>query len=170
MSPSALDRRQQFLDALSKEHDRTMRVLRAYPAGKSDFKPHPKSQTARELAWVLAMGHSLMVKALTTGFDWSKPSAPLPHAPATTAEIADALEQEYRQVVETLRGFEESRLDETVQFMTGPKTLGDWKKVDFLWFLLFDHVHHRGQLSVYLRMADGRVPAIYGPSGDEKWT
>jgi len=42
--------------------------------------------------------------------------------------------------------------------------------VDFLWFLLCDQIHHRGQLSVYLRMADGKVPSIYGPSGDEPWS
>jgi uncharacterized damage-inducible protein DinB len=42
-------------------------------------------------------------------------------------------------------------------------------KIDFLWFLLCDQIHHRGQLSVYLRMAGGKVPSIYGPSGDEPW-
>jgi DinB family protein len=53
-----------------------------------------------------------------------------------------------------------------LQFFVAPKTLGDYPTMEFLWFLLFDHIHHRGQLSVYLRMV-GKVPSIYGPSGDQ---
>jgi uncharacterized damage-inducible protein DinB len=60
-------------------------------------------------------------------------------------------------------------MNETVQFYTGPKTLGDFKVIDFLWFMLLDCIHHRGQLSAYLRPVGGKVPAIYGPSGDEPW-
>ena len=57
----------------------------------------------------------------------------------------------------------------SVQLFVAPKTLGDYPTMEFLWFLLFDHIHHRGQLSVYLRMV-GKVPSIYGPSGDQPWT
>jgi uncharacterized damage-inducible protein DinB len=48
--------------------------------------------------------------------------------------------------------------------------MGEISRINWVWFLLHDQIHHRGQLSVYLRMADGKVPAIYGPSGDEPWT
>jgi uncharacterized damage-inducible protein DinB len=64
----------------------------------------------------------------------------------------------------------DEKLSETVKFFTAPKTLGDIRRIDFLWFLLSDEIHHRGQFSIYLRMADGKVPSIYGPSGDEPWT
>ena len=63
----------------------------------------------------------------------------------------------------------DERLLESVKFFTGPKTLGDVRRLDFAWFLLMDEIHHRGQFSIYLRMADGIVPSIYGPSGDEPW-
>jgi len=53
--------------------------------------------------------------------------------------------------------------------MTGPKTMGQTPRIAWLWFLLSDQIHHRGQFSIYLRMADAKVPAIYGPSGDEPW-
>ena len=162
------DRRKQFLDTLEKEHARTMRVLRAYPAGQEDFRPHPKARTAKEVAAPLWLGQSLLLRALTTGFDWSKPSSP-PKPPATIAELADEVEKAHRQVVETLGSVEDASLDETVRFMVAPKTLGDFRKIDFLWFVLLDHVHHRGQLSVYLRTAGAKVPSIYGPSGDEPW-
>lgn len=63
-----------------------------------------------------------------------------------------------------------SRRDEFLGgFFVAPKTMGDIPLMEFLWYSLFDHIHHRGQLSVYLRMV-GKVPSIYGPSGDESWT
>jgi uncharacterized damage-inducible protein DinB len=161
--------KEQFQEALQREHDRSMRVLRAYPDDQSDFKPHERSRSAREVAWPLALGHGrLMVKALTTGFDWSKPPGAPPPTPARMSEIAAAVEESYQQVAEALKAADDAKLDGTVQFFVGPKTLRDTPVMDFLWFLLFDHVHHRGQLSVYLRMV-GKVPAIYGPSGDEPW-
>jgi uncharacterized damage-inducible protein DinB len=161
--------KQQLLEALEREHERTMRVLRAYPDDKSDFKAHERSRTAREVAWPLALGHGrLMVKALTTGFDWSKPPGAPPATPARMSEIAVAVERSYAEAMEALKAAADAKLDGSVQFFVGPKTLRDIPMTEFLWFLLFDHVHHRGQLSVYLRMV-GKVPSIYGPSGDEPW-
>ena len=61
------------------------------------------------------------------------------------------------------------QIHQTVKFMTGPKQMGDLRKIDVLWWLLMDSVHHRGQMSVYLRLADAKVPSIYGPSADESW-
>ena len=160
----------QFGEALEREHARTMRVLRAYPDDQSDFKPHARSRSAREVAWPLALGQErLMLKALTTGFDWSKPPDPPPPLPATIGEIADAVERSRQKVAEALKTVEDARLEGSVQFFVAPKTLGDYPTMEFLWFLLFDHIHHRGQLSVYLRMV-GKVPSIYGPSGDQPWT
>jgi len=53
--------------------------------------------------------------------------------------------------------------------MTAPKTLGPITRMNWLWFLLHDQIHHRGQLSIYLRMAGGKLPSIYGPTADEPW-
>jgi len=162
--------KQQFLDAFEREHERTMRVLRAYPDDQSDFKPHERSRSAREIAWPLVLGQErLMMKAITTGFDWSKPPGSPPSTPARVSEIAAALEQAHQKVAGAFKDLDEAKLDGSVQFFVAPKTLGDYPTMDFLWYLLFDHIHHRGQLSVYLRMV-GKVPAIYGPSGDEPWT
>jgi uncharacterized damage-inducible protein DinB len=72
-------------------------------------------------------------------------------------------------VEQTLGGMDDAALEQTVQFPVGPGKFGDFRKIDFCWFLLHDHIHHRGQLSVYIRLAGGKVPAIYGPSGDERW-
>ena len=162
--------RQQFLEAFEREHQRTMRVLRSYPDDQSDFRPHERSRAAREVAWPMALGQDpLMVKALTTGFDWSKPGGTPPPPPETMSAIAEACDQAHSKAMGALNGAEDSRLDATVQWPAGPKKIADVPVVQFLWFLLFDQIHHRGQLSVYLRMV-GKVPAIYGPSGDETWT
>jgi uncharacterized damage-inducible protein DinB len=169
MSEPRHGRKEKFLEVFGQEHERTMRVLRAYPSGKDDLKPHPRVRTAREVAWTLALGEGLMARALTTGFDWSKPPGKPPEPPGTIGEIADAVERNYQRAVEILRGLDEAKLDETVQFFVGPRKLGDYTKHDFLWFLLHDQIHHRGQLSIYLRLADAKVPSIYGPSGDEPW-
>lgn len=56
-----------------------------------------------------------------------------------------------------------------MKFFTAPKTIGDIPRIQFLWMMLSDQIHHCGQFSVYLRMADGKVPSIYGPSLDEPW-
>ena len=59
---------------------------------------------------------------------------------------------------------------ETVPFMTGPRQLEDVSKFSLCTLMLSDSIHHRGQLSVYLRMSGAKVPSIYGPSRDEPWT
>jgi uncharacterized damage-inducible protein DinB len=61
-------------------------------------------------------------------------------------------------------------LQRQVHFFRGPKTLGEFTRLEFAWFLLMDEIHHRGQFSIYSRIADAKVPSIYGPSADEPWT
>jgi hypothetical protein len=61
------------------------------------------------------------------------------------------------------------RLEAIVYFLVAPKTMGEYTRLDFLRFLLGDEIHHRGQFSIYLRVADAKVPSIYGPTADEPW-
>jgi uncharacterized damage-inducible protein DinB len=72
-------------------------------------------------------------------------------------------------VLSRLRDATNPELEGSVTFFTGPKQMGKYSLDDFAWFILHDHIHHRGQLSVYVRMAGGKVPSIYGPSADEPW-
>jgi len=159
--------RQQFINAYSQEHAITMRVLRAFPAAQAELRPHPKCKTARELAWVFVLEQGMAGVALTTGFDWSKPPGMHP-APATLEEIIAAFDQG-RQQLTALVSQKDDALSGTVKFPTGPGTIGDVPLEQFLWMTLCDQIHHRGQLSIYLRMADGKVPSIYGPTADEPW-
>ena len=109
------------------------------------------------------------MKALTTGFDWSKRATPTP-APDMLVEILSALRETHANVIELVRASSSEDLTfRTVQFLTGPKQMGDVRLMDFLWMILHDQIHHRGQMTIYSRLAGGSVPAIYGPSHDEPW-
>ena len=93
----------------------------------------------------------------------------LPKPPATLPEVISTFEAEHKAFVAHLQRTPDGDLNKTVKFMTGPKQMGDMRTMDVLWLMLMDSVHHRGQMTVYLRMADGKVPSIYGPSADEPW-
>ena len=161
--------KQQFVDAYEREHATTMRVLRNYPADKTDLRPHAKCKTARELAWVFVLERGLGTKVYHNEFATEPPSGSPPPPPASWTDLLGAIEKAHKEFGDLIRSTPDQKLTETVKFFTGPKQMGDIPRIDLLWFLLSDQIHHRGQFSVYLRMADGKVPSIYGPSGDEPW-
>jgi len=158
-----------FLGVYEAEHQRTMRVLRAYPPEKTDFKPGPTNKTARELAWVFVLERGLGTKVWHDEFAKAPPSGKPPEPPEKWADILDALEKAHKDFADLIRSTSDADLNKTVKFFVGPKTMGDYRRMDFAWFLIQDQIHHRGQFSVYLRAAGGKVPSIYGPSGDEPW-
>jgi uncharacterized damage-inducible protein DinB len=164
--PSA---KEQYLDIYEREHATTMKVLRAYPADRLDLRPHAACKTARELAWVFVIERGLGTMVFNDAFAGGVPPGEPPAAPASWEALLGALEQAHRDFADLIRATPDEKLGETVKFFTAPKTLGDIRRLDFLWFLLHDQIHHRGQFSIYLRMADGKVPSIYGPSADEPW-
>ncbi len=71
--------------------------------------------------------------------------------------------------MEVVKGVPDEELSGTVKFFVAPKTMGDVPKLQFIWMMLHDQIHHRGQFSIYPRMADAKVPSIYGPTADEPW-
>lgn len=157
--------KEQFLNTMAREFPITMRVLKAYPAAKSDLKPHAKSKTARELAWNFVSEEKACDMALDGQIEFGKMGGP----PATMADVIATYEQMHNAFVERLKKTPDAELNKTIKFFTGPKQMGDLRKMDVLWSMLMDGIHHRGQMSVYLRMADGKVPSIYGPTADEPW-
>jgi uncharacterized damage-inducible protein DinB len=160
--------RQHLSETLEREHAKTMRVLRAHPKEKCELRPHARAKSARELAWMFALEQGAMQTAMTTGFDWSKPPQ-FPPAPESFEAVLAGIEQSHAKTMELVRRLTDEDLSKPVQFFTGPGQIGDVSLHDILWTMLSDEIHHRGQFSVYLRMADGKVPSIYGPSADEPW-
>ena len=160
----------QFLEEYEKAHATTMRVLRAYPPDHLELRPHPACKTARELAWVFVLERGLGTHILKDAFAHGGMSGETPQPPESWDQLLAALEKAHKDFAEVVRGLSDEELEEKVKFLVGPRQMGDVKRMDFLWFLLHDQIHHRGQFSVYLRMAGGRVPSIYGPTADEPWT
>jgi uncharacterized damage-inducible protein DinB len=161
--------KQQFLDAYEKEHVTTMRVLRAFPTDKLELQPHATCRTAREVAWVFVLERGLGSMVFRNAFAAGVPGGEMPKAPESWDAVLAAFEQAHKDFGDLVRSTSDHQLLESVKFFTAPKTLGDVTRLQFAWFLLCDEIHHRGQFSVYLRMAGGKVPSIYGPSADEPW-
>jgi uncharacterized damage-inducible protein DinB len=163
---SAASPTQQFLDVFKRESATTRRVLHALAEEQSEFRPHPRSQCARELAAIFSLGQGGIAAALTNNWQWPPQ---FPPAPATYREVLANFEATNQAVLQALENTPDARLFETVPFFTAPKQMGEVRVIDLMWFMLLDGIHHRGQLSVYVRMTEGKVPSIYGPSADEPW-
>jgi uncharacterized damage-inducible protein DinB len=167
--PAVSSGKEQFLRAYDREHAITMRVLRAFPPEQLDFRPHELCKSARELAWVFVAERGLGKLVFENAFANGMPSGGAPEAPNDWEAILSAIESTHRDFGEMVRAMPDEKLGEQVRFFTAPKTMGDVGRLEFAWFLLHDEIHHRGQFSVYLRMAGGKVPSIYGPTRDEPW-
>ena len=146
-----------------------MRVLRALPADKADTKLHASVKTAKELAWTFAMERYLAKRVWNDEFAKGMTPGNPPAMPDKFEDVVKTIEQmsaDYRALIESAS---DSDLEANVHFFTAPKTMGEIRRIDWIWFLLHDEIHHRGQFSILLRMAGGKVPSIYGPSADEPW-
>ena len=159
--------KQQFLDAFTQEHATTMKVLRAFPGDKGEFRPHQNSQSARELAWTFVMEQGLISMALTNSL---KLGGGMPKAPENFQSIIDQFDKDFAGLVELIKKTPDTQYNtSTVNFFSGPGKTADFPVPQFCQFMLCDQIHHRGQYSVYIRLAGGKVPSIYGPSHDEPW-
>lgn len=159
--------KQQFLDTFTMEHATTMKVLNAFPKDQGEFRPHPKAKTARELAWNFVIEQGLLSAGLTSTLDLATAFKP---APANFNGIVEQFDSDFKKLADLIKNTPDDKFNTTtVKFLAGPGKIADFPMPQFAWFLLCDQIHHRGQYSVYLRMAGGKVPSIYGPSADEPW-
>jgi uncharacterized damage-inducible protein DinB len=160
--------KQQYISALKDELSRTRRFLDAFPPSASEMKPHATSQAAREIVHTMCAEAMISTKVLDGSLDMSNLSFPKP--PATWPEVVQAFNGSYDALLAAVEKTADGDFAQSIPFMTGPKQIGPVPKGDIVRFMLSDHIHHRGQLSVYLRMSGSKVPSIYGPSKDEPWS
>ncbi len=145
------------------ELSKFVKVLRAMPQGRLDYRPDPKARTAAEIAWLLATEEAALVRLLDTGVvEWKEEPAP-----ASAEDIALAFEQNAQAVNERLDRLDEAGWEKKGRFLMGDAPAWEDSIAEFVWGFLFDAIHHRGQLTTYLRPMGGKVPAIYGPSADD---
>jgi uncharacterized damage-inducible protein DinB len=151
-----------FLKAYEREFHTTMRVLSAYPKDKLDLTAD-NLRSARDIATLFVGEQAVADMAMNGNIDFSAEPSP----PASMDDIITMFETLFRRNIDRVRSLSENAYNSTVMFPTGPGTGAQLRTADVLWLTLYDMVHHRGQLSVYLRLAGGKVPSIYGPSADE---
>jgi uncharacterized damage-inducible protein DinB len=87
-------------------------------------------------------------------------SGKAPDPPESWDEILSTLEKAHAEYVELIRSTPPGEFETKVKFLTGPRQVGEMTRTEWLEFMLGDEIHHRGQFSVYLRMAGGKVPSI----------
>jgi uncharacterized damage-inducible protein DinB len=156
-----------FLDELEREAATTRRVLERVPDGRYDWKPHEKSMTLGYLAELVATMLSWLVFMINKDeldLATHEKSQPL----RTSRELVDALDQRLAEAREALANTTDEHLMTTWRLLVAGKVVSEGPRYLTLRFGVFNHLaHHRGQLSVYLRLNDAPVPAIYGPSADD---
>lgn len=142
-----------------------MRVLKSLPAGSLSYKPHDRSPSAEQVVWTLTKELKSCLDAATQfRAEWKVDSPPpLP-------EILALFEKWSNELTDAVAEMDESSWNRVAQFYYNGKVVSEQPVGQFLWFILFDAIHHRGQLSAYLRPMGGTVPSIYGPSADSKST
>ena len=146
-----------FTKFWTNESKTTHKVLSRIPEG-SDYRPDPRSRTAQEIAWQIVCEEKMLIDALESGkAEW----APAP-TPATMKEVVDAYESQRARMADRWNSLPESKWEGNLQFFGSERPASP-----MAWSFLFDIVHHRGQISTYLRPMGSTVPQIYGPSGDE---
>jgi|MudIll2142460700_1097286.scaffolds.fasta_scaffold247182_2 uncharacterized damage-inducible protein DinB len=139
-------------------------VLKAVPQDRLEYRPDPKARSAAQIVWLLAQEEAALVALLDAGSILWKETPP----PSSVAEMVAAHERSYDGVNERLAKLDEPGWQKKAAFvMEGMPTPWEDTVAEFVWGFLFDAIHHRGQLSTYLRPMGSRVPAIYGPSADD---
>ena len=141
----------------------TAAVLRALPAGSLSWAPHAGSSTAGATAWTIV--RCLGVCTRLTGL----PTAAISHAGhPDLAALVDAFMTESATLAEKLLGLQQSDWLEERSVTSGGHLLMNLPLGQILWLFHVDAIHHRGQLSTFLRGFGAKVPSIYGPSGDSQ--
>lgn len=159
--------REFFLETLKDELPRFERVILAAPQDKLDWRPHEKNKSAFELI-SQTFGYESMTFPvfLETGkIDFG---AFQPPAYITVNDVITSLQTSFAKTEEMISKMTDEDWNSKAVMMSGEKVEWETTKGRMAWGLLLDLVHHRGQLSVYLRPMGGKVPSIYGPSGDSQ--
>jgi uncharacterized damage-inducible protein DinB len=157
-----MDEKSHFLKFWNKEAAATRAVLSRIPEG-SDYRPDPKSRTAREVAWLIVREEILLAEGLEKGvLEWVE----LP-VPETMKEVLDTYDRSHDVATRKLEATDSSRWPGKVPFLFQGQEVMNEPVGDTAWGFLLDIIHHRGQISTYLRPMGSTVPQIYGPSADE---
>ena len=158
-----MNTREFLIGVFQAERPKFERVLRAVPKDQLGYRPHPRSSAAGDIVWLLASELSDACVIVDRGeLDFV-----LPPAPATLEESIAAYEHNATELEKRLARLDDAAWEKKVRFLMNGQVAWEAPLGEMLWGFLFDAIHHRGQLSSYLRPMGGKVPSIYGPSADD---
>ena len=152
-----MDEKALFTQFWTAESKTTRNVLARIPEG-SDYRPDARSRTAQEIAWQIVCEEKMIIEALENGkAEWAPPPMP-----ASMKEIVETYEKHAATFPARWNALPQERWAGELEFFGSRRPASP-----MAWSFLFDIVHHRGQITTYLRPMGSTVPQIYGPSGDE---
>ena len=150
-----------YLPALKSEQRITISIIEAIPQDKGGYRPDEISKTALDLAWHIVAAEMRFMDAVLTG-EFNLTPNPLPDSVKNSADLSAWYKDHFEQHLEKLTRLSNDRLLKIVDF----RGMFQLPAVMYLGFVLHHSVHHRGQLSMYLRPMGAKVPSIYGESWD----
>lgn len=154
--------RQFFTELCATEYPRTLAVLESTPGDKLDYRPHGVCRTAEQLIGHLIGHEADLLELVQTGSINHRNQIPF----TTMGEAIAFYRTTHEQLQTALESFDDGRWQQVGKFTVGSHTLMEAPCHRLAFMMLLDAIHHRGQLSTYIRPMGGKVPAIYGPSAD----
>lgn len=157
-----LNVREYFQACFGAETPKFVRVLEAVPADQAGYRPHPRSTSAGDLVWLLASE----LRDACELIDHGEVNFVLRPSP-TLPESVEAYQRNADEFQKRLTTLDDAKWVGKARFLMDGKVAWETSLGDMLFGFLFDAIHHRGQLSTYLRPMGAKVPSIYGPSADD---
>lgn len=149
-----------LLKLAKREFATTLKVLKAYPGEMTDYRPHERSSNA--IGLISTFVFELYLIRMNLFGDPIDPSVFKTYKPESISGVVNDFEKESGLVITGLERMPEAEFSKNVTFAGRTFEAGE-----FALMMICDQIHHRGQLSVYIRLVGGKVPAIYGPSADD---
>jgi uncharacterized damage-inducible protein DinB len=151
---------QMALPTLEREQQTTVKLMNAVPANKADYKPDPNSMSAFDLCWHIAASEDRFLGGIAAGaFDFNTKERV-----KTLPEVLDWYQDTFSKNLAAIKAMSGEQLVKIIDF----RGMFQMPAISYLTFSSNHSIHHRGQLSVYLRPMGAKVPAIYGESFDSK--
>ncbi len=155
--------REFFVESFKAEKPKFLSVLRAVPGDKTAYRPHEKCSSAGDIVWLVAREWGDACEVI----DHGKVNFAVKPAPAKVQDSVATFEKNAAEIEKRLDKLDDAAWDRNAQFLMDGKVVWEAPLGGMLYGFLFDAIHHRGQLSSYLRPMGAKVPSIYGPSADE---
>ena len=161
-----------FLDQLKRETAANRKALERVPSGKNSWKPHERSMELGYLAALVACMPawiSMMIETDELNLDEPESQRLRPQPQDSTAGLLRLSDDSKAAAEAALKKIDETHLAKTWKFVMGGKAVTEAPRSQQIADVFTHMAHHRGQLTVYLRLNEAKVPAIYGPSADERY-